>query len=123
RGEAVGADALACSVGEAVVRAEEGLGDAPTGWEAAPSPADDLQRVRQLRRSGVLDAPQLRELFDHAAKRAAAIFDVSAAMVSFIDEREQQVRGFHGALRATVDGEDREAASAEQLRMPREHSI
>lgn len=119
----LGADALAGSFVEAVLRTQESLGEASTEWEEAPVPADDLQRVQQLRGSGVLDDPALRELFEHAAKRAAAIFDASAAMVSFIDEREQQVRGFHGALRATVEGEDRELSSAEQLNMPREHSL
>ena len=121
--ESLGADALACSFVEAVLRTQESLGEVATEWEEAPVPEDDLRRVRRLRRSGVLDAPELVTLFEHAAKRAAAIFDVSAAMVSFIDEREQIVRGFHGALRASVDGEDSEVTEAAQLRMPREHSM
>lgn len=121
--EQLGADALAASFVEAVLRTQQSLGAEATEWEEAPVPQNDLQRVRHLRSSGVLDAPELVELFDHAAKRAAAIFDVSAAMVSFIDEREHLALGFHGALRASVDGRDSEVTSAEQMRMPREHSM
>lgn len=86
-------------------------------------PEDDAARVALLRASGVLTDPQLQQLFEQTAKRAAAIFDVPAAMVSFIDEQVQQVRGFHGELPAPEGSADAPVRYADQLDMPRSHSI
>lgn len=119
----LGADALACSFVEALLHTQQTLGETATEWEAAPTPDNDVARVRLLRASGVLDKPELVALFDHTAQRAAAIFDVSAAMVSFVDESQQHARGFHGALRATVDGEESALTNAEQLSLPRALSL
>ena len=123
RARHLGADALASSLVEAVMRTHELLDVVPQEWQEAPVPAGDLERVRGLREAGVLDDPELARLFDQTAKRAAAIFDVPAAMISFIDEGSQRVRGYHGQLRTTVDGETRIVDRAEQLNLPRRHSI
>mgnify|MGYP006197008639 CR=1 FL=1 len=63
-----------------------------TGWTPAQFGADDAERVRALRDSGVLDA-SLRGAFDSAARRAADIFDVPMAMVTLIDEQWQYTHG------------------------------
>ena len=60
---------------------------------------------------------------EQTAKRAAAIFDMPAAMVSFIDEELQQVRGFHGELPAPEGSAEAPVRYADQLDMPRSHSI
>ena len=62
------------------------------GWTAAPVGAEDAERVRALRDSGVLDA-SLRGTFDNAALRAADIFDVPLAMITLLDEQWQYVHG------------------------------
>lgn len=62
------------------------------GWSPAQYGADDAQRVRALRDSGILDA-SLRGTFDSAARRAADIFDVPVAMVTLIDEQWQYTHG------------------------------
>lgn len=63
-----------------------------TGWTPAQFGADDAERVRALRDSGVLDA-SLRGAFDSAARRAADIFDMPMAMVTLIDEQWHLVHG------------------------------
>lgn len=62
------------------------------GWTAAPVGAEDAERVRALRDSGVLDA-SLRGTFDNVARRAADIFDVPLAMITLLDEQWQYVHG------------------------------
>lgn len=118
-----GADAVAGTLVAAVMQIEELLDQTPHDWQKAPVPAGDLERVRLLRETGVLDDPDLARLFDQTAKRAAAIFDVPAAMVSFIDETQQKVRGYHGELRATVDDKTSIVDRGEQLDLPREGSM
>lgn len=62
------------------------------GWTPAQFRDEDDERVRALRRSGVLDA-SLRGTFDSAARRAADIFDVPTAMVTLIDDQWQYNHG------------------------------
>lgn len=62
------------------------------GWTPAPVGADDAERVRALRESGVLDEA-LRGTFDSAALRAADIFDVPMAMITLLDEQWQYTHG------------------------------
>lgn len=117
------ADVVATSLGEAVVQLQQLLRVIPHEWMPAPIPPADAERVALLRASGVLDDPALQQLFDHTARRAASVFDVRAAMVSFVDELQQEVRGFHGRLPAPDDSGQEAVARAEQLRMPRSHSM
>jgi predicted PurR-regulated permease PerM/GAF domain-containing protein len=121
--EALGADAIAPSVVEAVTHVQKLLQTVSHEWQPAPVPDDDAARVALLHASGVLTDPQLQPLFEQTAKRAAAIFDMPAAMVSFIDEELQQVRGFHGELPAPEGSADAPVRYADQLDMPRSHSI
>lgn len=121
---ALGADAIAATLTEAVMRTQELLRSAPLAWEPAPIPEGDVERVRLLRASGVLDRPDLAQLFEQTAKRAAAIFDMPAAMVSFIDEREQQVRGFFGGLEAEAEGCELPVRTGrDELQLPRSHTM
>ncbi len=118
--ETLDAHAVAASLVEAVLRAQESLGATVTEWEKAPVPPDDAQRLQRLRALGALDEPVLRELFERTAQRAASIFDVSAAMVTVVTDNELRVLGFHGALRTTVDGQDVVIDSGKPLELPRE---
>lgn len=121
--ETLGAHAVAGSLVEAVLRAQESLGAVATEWEKAPVPPNDAQRVRQLRALGALDEPALREMFEHTAQRAVSIFDVSAAMVTVVTDSELRVLGFHGALRTTVDGQDVVIDSGQPFELPREDAL
>ncbi len=116
--QALGADAVVTSIGEAAVRISALLGtDLAEGFVPAVVPEADAQRVAALRASGALD-PRAQPLFDAASQRAADIFDVPMAMVSLIDEEQQQVPGAHGALQTEagpVRGED--------LQLPRATSM
>jgi predicted PurR-regulated permease PerM len=116
--QALGADVVVTSVGEAAVRIAALLGaDLAEGFMPAVVPEADAQRVAALHASGALD-PRAQLLFDAAAQRAADIFDVPMAMVSLIDEEHQQVPGAHGALQ-TADGPVR----GEDLQLPRAASM
>ncbi len=116
--QSLGADAVVTSIGEAAVRIAALLGaDLAEGFVPAVVPEADAQRVAALRASGALD-PRAQPLFDAASQRAADIFDVPMAMVSLIDEDQQQVPGAHGVLQTEagpVRGED--------LQLPRATSM
>ena len=88
-----GADACVSSVHALVAEVATRLDrlDAQ-GWTPAPIGAEDAERVRALRDSGVLDA-SLRGSFDNAARRAADIFDVPLAMITLLDEQWQYTHG------------------------------
>jgi len=73
------------------------------GWTAAPVGAEDAERVRALRDSGVLDA-SLRNTFDSAALRAADIFDVPLALITLIDEQWQYIHGDSTKAGRQVEG-------------------
>jgi predicted PurR-regulated permease PerM len=62
------------------------------GWQPAPVGANEAERLRALRESGVLDE-SLRGSFDDAARRAADIFDVPMAMITLLDEQYQYTHG------------------------------
>lgn len=121
--ELLGAYATAGSLVEAVLRTQESLGEVASEWEKAPMTPDEAQRLRLLRSLGALDEPGLAELFHQAAKRAAAIFDVPAAMVTVVDDSAVRVLGFHGALRSTVDARDTVIDNGEPFQVPRERSL
>ncbi|MES2842388.1 MAG: AI-2E family transporter [Pseudomonadota bacterium] len=74
------------------------------GWTPAQFGAEDEERVRALRNSGVLDA-SLRGTFDNAARRAADIFDVPIAMITLIDEQWQYIHGDSAKVGRLGNGE------------------
>jgi predicted PurR-regulated permease PerM len=99
-GKALGADAVATSINEAVIRVSAFAGiNLSEGFLPAPVPEADAERLAALQASGALDARAL-PIFTLASKRAADIFDVSMATVSFVDEDREQVRSAHGSLQA-----------------------
>ena len=126
--KSLGADAVVTAISEAVVRtaAFTGVG-LPDGFLAAATPENDAARLVAVRASGALD-PRAQPIFDAMSKRAADIFDVSLALVSVIEEDQQNVRGAHGMLSA-VDGAsggttgDPVATVGEDLNMPRSLSM
>jgi predicted PurR-regulated permease PerM len=120
--QALGADAVVTSIGEAAVRIAALMGaHLSQGFMEAAVPAADAQRLVALQASGALD-PRAQRLFDAGAKRAADIFDVALAMVSLIDADSQQVRGASGQLH---DRSDAQAAPVrgEGLNIPRAASM
>ena len=126
--KSLGADAVVTAISEAVVRtaAFTGVG-LPDGFLAAATPENDAARLAAVRASGALD-PRAQPIFDAMSKRAADIFDVSLALVSVIEEDQQNVRGAHGMLNS-VDGAsggttgDPIASVGEDLNMPRSLSM
>ena len=110
--ESLGADAVVGSIGEAMVRLAQFMGDdLPEGFLAAPQTDDDPARLQALKDSGLLD-PRARVLLEAASRRAADIFDVPLAMVSLITEDRQIVGGAFGHLPAPPGAEPAEGASA-----------
>lgn len=100
--KSMGADAVAASIAEAVMRVGQHLHAQPGHEElAAPVPEKDAARVAALRASGLLDARHRAE-FDLAATRTADIFDVPLAMVSLVDDDTQHVAGLGGPLAAAM---------------------
>ncbi len=118
--KALGADAVATSIDETVMRIGQQLGTALSEvYLPAPVPEADVARLRALRASGILDEA-LRRRFDQLAKRAADTFDMPLALVSLIDESTQQVRGAGGALAALAGGN---SAGADSLVIERSLSV
>lgn len=117
--KALGAGAVATSIGEAAVRIADLMGaQLSKGFMEAVVPEADAQRLAALRASGAMD-PRAQVLFNAASKRAADIFDVALATVSLIDEDSQHVRGASGQL------QDAEATPVrgEALNIPRAASM
>jgi predicted PurR-regulated permease PerM len=101
--KSLGADAVVTSIAEGVVRIAAFAGAGlPEGYMIPAVPEADAARLVAVRASGALDA-RAGPIFDTMAKRAADIFDVSMALVSIIEEDNQNVRGAHGML-AAADG-------------------
>lgn len=120
--EALGADAVVGSIGEAMVRLSQFMGDdLPEGFLEVPVIEDDPARLQALRDSGLLD-PRARVLLEAASRRAADIFDVPMAMVSLITEDRQTVGGAFGSLPLPAEGEG-VAASGEEMSMERRLSL
>jgi predicted PurR-regulated permease PerM/GAF domain-containing protein len=92
-----------------------------TSVTVAPTPPNDPARLEALRTSGALDA-RAAPLFEAAAKRAADIFDVPLAMVSFIEENRQNVRAAHGPL-LVPDASGAVLVTPEELSLPRPLSM
>lgn len=63
-------------------------GGDPAWIRRCPIPADELERLRQVYRSGILDSPSER-CFDGFAARAAAVADAPMSAVSIIDVDQQ----------------------------------
>ncbi|SAK90067.1 diguanylate cyclase [Caballeronia hypogeia] len=57
-------------------------------WHAAPLPADEAKRLRQLRSLALLDTPQ-EEVFDRVTRVAAELLQAPIALVSLVDEHRQ----------------------------------
>ena len=115
--KAIGADAVATSISEAVIRVSDLAGvNLSEGYLPAPIPEADPERLAALKASGALDA-RAQPLFDSAAKRAADVFDVPMAMVSLVDAEQQLVRGAFGRLGG------KETVQADDLNLPRPVSL
>lgn len=96
--EALGADLVVGSIGEALVTLAPLAGvAADEGYLAAPRPDDDAARIAALQASGLLD-PRAQPLLETAARRAADVFDVPMAMVSLVTEDRQVVGGGFGSV-------------------------
>ena len=120
--QALGADAVVTSMGEAAVKIAHFLGATPAdGYLPAPVPEVEPERLNALRDSGALD-DRAKPLFEVASRRAADIFDVPMAMVSLIAEDSQIVRGGSGSL-PSQSGEPRGAERASDLDLPRSLSM
>lgn len=111
--DALGADSVATSLTEVVLRVQSLLAASPAPAMPAPIPDDDEVRLAALHASGALD-PAMREAFDRAAQRVADVFDARMAMVSLVDRSCQVWQGVSG-LPTGSDGEQRES--------PRETSL
>jgi predicted PurR-regulated permease PerM/GAF domain-containing protein len=111
--DTLGADSVATSLTEVVLRVQSLLAPSPAPAMPAPIPADDDLRLAALHASGALD-PAMREAFDRAAQRVADVFDARMAMVSLVDRSCQVWQGVAG-LPTGSDGEQRES--------PRETSL
>jgi predicted PurR-regulated permease PerM len=121
--EAMGAQAVVNSVGEAVLRAAQMSGTKlGEGFTGALIPPDDEARLAALYKSGALDA-RAKPVFDVAAKRAADVFDVPMALVSLVDAKAQDVRGLFGELQPAPGLAGEALVRAESLNLPREMSI
>ena len=65
-----------------------GLVRAPSGAVPAPLPADEADRLAELRDAAVLDT-EAEEIFDRAVQLASHIADTPIALVSLVDEHRQ----------------------------------
>ncbi|AVP57696.1 AI-2E family transporter [Pulveribacter suum] len=94
-----GADAVSLSLAETLASAVQ-LHGAPVGetFESAPTPPNEDERLQALQASGVQTSQALRQLCQHAAARAADIFDMPLAMVSLVGRDEQAPLCLHGRL-------------------------
>lgn len=101
-----GADAVALSLAETLACAVQ-LQGAPVGeaFESAPIPANDEERLQALQASGVQSSEALRRACQHAATRAADIFDMPLAMVSLVGRDEQTPLCVYGSLPLAAEGE------------------
>lgn len=93
---AVGADAAASSITNAVRHTEEMVGQADMpAMVPPPIPAHEEERLDALYGSGALDARH-RGRFDQVAHKVADAFEVPIALVSLIDEHHQLWKGASG---------------------------
>jgi predicted PurR-regulated permease PerM len=93
--DALGADAVANSLTEVVLRVQSLLSPSMAPAMPAPIPADEEERLRVLHASGALDV-SMRPAFDRAAQHVADVFDARMAMVSLIDRSCQMWAGVSG---------------------------
>lgn len=105
--DALGADSVATSLTEVVLRVQSLLAPGPAPAVPAPIPDDDEARLAALHASGALD-PARRLEFDRAAQRVADVFDARMAIVSLVDRSCQVWQGVAG-LATGPDGEQRES--------------
>ena len=112
------ADAVVTTLTEAILHVAASIGvEVEAGFMEAPTPAEDVARVRALRASGALD-PRARLVFDAISRRAADIFDVELAMVASIGENEQTINGSFGFLRSP-DAPTEARLKGDDLNVPR----
>lgn len=119
--DTLGADSVATSLTEVLLRVQSLLAPSPAPAMPAPIPGDDDARVAALHASGALDL-RMRADFDRAAQRVADVFDARMAMVSFIDRSCQVWQGVAG-LPAGSEGGDGAASDDQQRESPRETSL
>ena len=118
----LGADSVANSFDEALLRIGHHLGEQlADGYMPAPVPERDLERIRAMRASGMLD-DRVRQQFDLAARRAGEIFDMPLALVTLIDDESQIVRGASGGLPGPA-GDGAPVARGDAFNMPRSLSM
>lgn len=118
RHEKLGADDVAISIDEAVLRVESRLTPTAAGeLMTAEKPSNDAERVAALEATGILDG-HIREEFDDLAKRAADVFDVKFAVISAIDSDREFIIGQSMDLPGsrTTDGTD-------MITMPRSEAV
>lgn len=93
----IGADAFVTTLDELVAQAQHRLGGSDdTPGAPPPVPDNEVERLRALHASGLLD-PALRGRLDALAKRAADAFDCRGAQVALLGEDWQLTHGDAGA--------------------------
>jgi predicted PurR-regulated permease PerM len=115
---ALGAEAVATSIDEAVLRIRRMLApEEVREIQIADAPENDAERIETLRRTEILSGHG-REDLDALAKRAADVFDVKFAVISAIDSDQEFIIGQSMDLpgKTTRDGTD-------MIVMPRDEAI
>ncbi len=92
----LGADAIATSVEEAVLRLRALVDPGRAAGAAGPEPAHEAERLQALRDCGALDDPAFQAACDHLAKRAADIFDMPLVQVALVDDSAEWTLATHG---------------------------
>jgi len=116
--ESLGADAVATTVHEAVMRIHHMLEpERALQHQSAEKPENDDERVKALLATNVLDG-HAREDLDALAKRAATVFNVRFAVISAIDAADEYIIGQSIDLPGTKTKD-----SAGMITMPRDEAI
>jgi predicted PurR-regulated permease PerM len=103
--QALGADAVATSLEEAVLQVRAQLEGQPdlAGAEVV-LPATEPERLRAVQASGALQDAGFHEACVATVKRAADIFDVPQALVGVVDADTEHWLAVHGVTRPAADG-------------------
>ncbi|HVR53368.1 MAG TPA: AI-2E family transporter [Pseudorhodoferax sp.] len=110
--QALGADAVATSLEEAVLHVRAQIDGALEPAAAAPQlPDNEAERLAALQASAALDDADFRAACGRTAKRAADIFDVPQALVSLVDADAEHWLAAQGFARQPDGGGMARAAS------------